>query len=416
MDEQTLTLFLAGDTMISRPWSTVRDQAFQDLVAQMRAANFAIVNLETVIHEFEDHAQAHSGGDWMASPPVIAAELKWAGIDMVAHANNHAFDYGTGAVLATHRHAAAAGLMLAGSGADLQAARAPRYLQASGSSIALVSIASTFVSYGKASRSRADLLGRPGINPLALRHDTVLNTPPRLNYVLETFARLLRRGHSKRIFGISITPGPRIRLKHGPRPVGADARANLAAISEAAATSDIAVVSLHAHLHGRWLQKFARRALDAGAAVVIVHGPHEVRGIEIYRHRPIFYSLGDFVYEPDCVARFPQEMYDRYGLSDEAGPEELRAVLRRNKLANRREVYEGAAAILRYDHGHCVKLELLPLDLQFDAASESRGRPRLADPKLGRQIILRISERSAPFRTRVRYDAQSNRGIVDIGD
>ncbi|MGH6894188.1 MAG: CapA family protein, partial [Dongiaceae bacterium] len=116
MAEQSLSLFLAGDAMITRPWSRVADQAFLDLVARMRAADVAIVNLETVIHEFQDYAQAQSGGAWMASPPAIAAELKWAGIDMLAHANNHAFDYGAGGILETLRHAAAAGLVLSGSG------------------------------------------------------------------------------------------------------------------------------------------------------------------------------------------------------------------------------------------------------------------------------------------------------------
>jgi poly-gamma-glutamate capsule biosynthesis protein CapA/YwtB (metallophosphatase superfamily) len=62
----------------------------------------------------------------MASPPSIAAELKWAGFDMLAHANNHAFDYGASGVLETIDHVERAGLVLAGSGPDLQRARARR--------------------------------------------------------------------------------------------------------------------------------------------------------------------------------------------------------------------------------------------------------------------------------------------------
>lgn len=43
------------------------------------------------------------------------------------------------------------------------------------------------------------------------------------------------------------------------------------------------------------LRKFARLAIDAGASAVFGHGPHVVRPYEIYREKPIFYSLGNFV-------------------------------------------------------------------------------------------------------------------------
>ena len=48
----------------------------------------------------------------MASPPHIAAELKWAGFDMLAHANNHAFDYGAVGILETAEHAEREGLIM----------------------------------------------------------------------------------------------------------------------------------------------------------------------------------------------------------------------------------------------------------------------------------------------------------------
>ena len=64
--------------------------------------------------------------------PEIAGELKWAGFDMLSHANNHAFDYGSTAVLETLSMPEKAGLVIAGSGKDLQAARAPRYFRSRG--------------------------------------------------------------------------------------------------------------------------------------------------------------------------------------------------------------------------------------------------------------------------------------------
>lgn len=43
------------------------------------------------------------------------------------------------------------------------------------------------------------------------------------------------------------------------------------------------------------LRKWARVVIDAGADAVVGHGPHVLRGVEFYRGRPIFYSLGNFV-------------------------------------------------------------------------------------------------------------------------
>ena len=57
-----ITLLLAGDALITRPWSHVREADFLGLIDEIRAADVAIVNLETVIHEFKGHAQADSGG------------------------------------------------------------------------------------------------------------------------------------------------------------------------------------------------------------------------------------------------------------------------------------------------------------------------------------------------------------------
>jgi len=70
-----VSLLLAGDAQITRPWSHICDVSFLGLVDAIRAADVAIANLETVIHDFKGHAQADAGGVYMASPPLIAAEL-----------------------------------------------------------------------------------------------------------------------------------------------------------------------------------------------------------------------------------------------------------------------------------------------------------------------------------------------------
>ena len=189
-----LTLFLAGDTIITQPWSGDRDAPFLDLLDGVRSADVALVNLELVLHDFAGYAQADNGGMHLSARPYIAEELAWAGVDMVSGANNHSFDYGSQGVLDTVASAGAAGLVIAGSGRDLQAARAPAYFDHPDGTVALVSAASTFVPYGKASRTRADMQGRPGLNPLTTAVQLELPLPiARILWAASRFVGL-RRG------------------------------------------------------------------------------------------------------------------------------------------------------------------------------------------------------------------------------
>jgi poly-gamma-glutamate synthesis protein (capsule biosynthesis protein) len=415
-----LALFLAGDAMISEPWSQLRDPGFERLIGEMRAADVSILNLETVIHEFRGFAQRDSGGAWTASPPAIAAELKWAGVDMVGHANNHSFDYGSTGLLETLEHVEKAGIALAGSGRDLQEARAPRYFAAPGGTVALVAMAATYTPYGRASRSRPDLRGRPGLNPLELTRAEVYQVTPRLAAVLRGVARLRGKGARAspgsdfRLFGRRFQVAARSRRLSGRRETAADAAANLDAIAEAAARADFTIASVHAHLQGSWLRRFAHRALSAGADVVFCHGPHDVSGIELVGGKPIFYCLGDFVCQIDRIARHPAEAYEQLGLGDDATPADLVRANRGSSPAAKRESYQGCAAALRVEQGRVVEIRLLPLDLQFDAAEEIRGTPRWADPELGRELIERIARRSQRYGTQLRYDPERNQGFVAL--
>lgn len=84
-------------------------------------------------------------------------------------------------------------------------------------------------------------------------------------------------------------------------------------IAQARAVAPIVVVNVHAGKEGRGaggppsgpeyyldefrgdLKVFAHLAIDAGASVILGHGPHLLRSVEMYRDRPIFYSLGNFI-------------------------------------------------------------------------------------------------------------------------
>ena len=421
MPESKLSLFLAGDAMITEPWSQIEEPDFLKLVAEMRAADATIVNLETLIHEFKGYAQADNGGTYVASPPAVAVDLKWAGIDMLSCANNHAFDYGSTGILETIENAEAAGLIVAGIGANLQAARQAAFLGCPGGTVAMVSMAATFIPYGRASQSRSDMRGRPGLNPLALTKRGLTTITPAMARRLDRLRfgrksdRKLPRSALTSFLGATLLIEEKARIGGGRGIDPADLDGNIAAIGNAVAAADLTIVSLHAHQQGGWLRRFAHRVIALGADVVFIHGPHEVRGIEIHAGKPIFYSMGDFVYEPHRVARFPTEMYDKHGLGPEATVKELWPIWETAiGLSSKRKTFESFSAVLDFNGSRLERIRLLPLDLQFGAPAETRGRPRLADATLGRRIVEEVAALSRKRGTVVRYDAARNEGLVEL--
>ena len=91
-----------------------------------------------------------------------------------------------------------------------------------------------------------------------------------------------------------------------------DPQIGLPLVSELAASNDIVIVSFHGGAEGNGAEKlpfareifagedrgnvveFARQMIDAGADLVLGHGPHVVRPMELYHDRLIAYSLGNF--------------------------------------------------------------------------------------------------------------------------
>lgn len=427
------SVMLGGDTILTLPWSHVTEPAFLHLIAEIRAADAAIVNLETMIHTFKGYAQRDSGGSHVSSPPEVADDLAWAGVDMVAHANNHAFDFGSIAILENLEFVTAAGIVLAGSGPDLQRARAPAYFVTAprdggkGAKIGLVSMASTFAAYGQASNSNARLAGRPGINPLTLIKKPEYVIPRGLVSFMQRTERFLGYTDDRfddatfRVGGFNFRVGERFGRLPAPRAEPRDLNANLAAIRTAARQADIVVVSLHYHGTSAdalaWLQRFARRAIAAGADVVHYHGPHFVRGVEIYHGKPILYGMGDFVFQIEQIDRLPAEVYEEYGLSDDLSAQQAITAVwgkRKGSLLQRPRSYEGYGATLCFAGGRVVDMRLLPVDLHFGAGLDVRGRPGYAGHAIGARIIAKVAAASRRYGTKVTYDPAANLGRITL--
>ena len=420
MKENRFNLFIAGDAIITLPWSHIANPEFLALVDLMRAADVTIINLETVVHSFRGYAQADSGGTWVASPPVIAEELAWAGVNMVSHANNHAFDYGSEGILETHEHVAESGIVITGSGKDLQSARAPGWFTAKRQKVAHLSVAATFVPYGRASRSRPDLRGRPGINPLTVVDRSVVGIPEWFKTFMRVTDKLLGNDQTKYArpryirFEKQFVVGDGFCLVRGRRLDKGDRAATIEAVAQASEQADLTVVSIHSHDESAWLHAYVRDVVEAGANVVHVHGVHEVRGIKLINGCAIFYGLGDFVFQVVQISPLPAQAYEAVGLDDAATPADLVEVTKTWAQSFQPKIFEGCAAQLNYDLGRLKSVALYPIDLQFGANNTDLGRPQLANPKLGKRIIEEIASQSSQFGTKVRYDAGTNTGRIDV--
>ncbi len=73
-------------------------------------------------------------------------------------------------------------------------------------------------------------------------------------------------------------------------------------INELAGKCDMIIVNIHwgqeyQHQYNKKQQQVAHQLIDAGADLIIGHHPHVVQGIEVYKNKPIFYSLGNFIFD-----------------------------------------------------------------------------------------------------------------------
>ena len=155
--------------------------------------------------------------------------------------------------------------------------------------------------------------------------------------------------------------------------------------------------------------------IDAGADVVVGHGPHVLSGIDIYKGKPIFYSLANVRFQNETLLRVPEENYARYNLGNEAQINDWNSKRYANDtrgFPTEREIWESVVAVPKWNKESLVKIELYPISLGFRAKRTVRGRPMLANKTLSRKIINDLIERSKPFGTKIVF--KDGIGIINV--
>ena len=150
--------------------SPYSEPEYLELFRIIRESDVRFTNLEMSLHDYRGYPAAEAGGTYCVAELFMVEELKWAGFNLFARANNHTLDYGHEGLLGTNENLDRASLVHAGAGGNLAEARMPAYLDTPAGRVALLSACSSFASSARAGHSRPDSLGRPGLS--FLRHDT----------------------------------------------------------------------------------------------------------------------------------------------------------------------------------------------------------------------------------------------------
>jgi len=413
---QPLILAAAGDALVTKRIGESRDPAFHALVALLRSADVRFVNLEGTLHDFLGYPQAASGGTYVVGSPRIIEDLKAMGFNLYAAANNHMADWGDGGLLGTMETLDRAGVVYAGIGRHLAEARHPGYLEVAAGRVALLALTASFPPHAPAGEQRPDCQGRPGINPL--RHETTVTvdreTLATLSGAHERLGLGAERAHSVALGfqrpdpeGVTTLFDRRFRVGEPQgvhtAPHAGDLEGNLQWIRDARRQADWVLVSVHAHemaghdveQPAEFVPAFCRAAVDAGADAVLGHGPHLLRGMEVYKGKPIFYSVGNFIFQNEILQVQPSDIYERLGLPATATPADLfDARIARGGFPADARFWEAVVPVCRFDGGTLEAIRLYPITLGHGRPRPRRGEPVLAGGDAGRAIVERVARLS----------------------
>jgi poly-gamma-glutamate synthesis protein (capsule biosynthesis protein) len=205
-------------------------------------ADLTFVNLESQLSDQKGETQSPRNRLIFTGPPGGADVLARAGVDVVSTANNHAWDYGRSALFETLDNLSRAGVRQAGAGRTFHAAYAPAVLDAGGKSVAVFAVTHIW--------NQGEFAEHEG------RH-----------YV--AWARL------NALYGV---------------------------LKKARKEHDIVLLSYHGGAEyidapTGPTRRFIESVMQTGFVDALIgHHPHVPQGVGWHKKRPIFYSLGNFVF------------------------------------------------------------------------------------------------------------------------
>jgi poly-gamma-glutamate capsule biosynthesis protein CapA/YwtB (metallophosphatase superfamily) len=257
-----MSITLTGQSMI-RTDIRAHAPAAVPVIQSLLKGDVIFTNFEATIVD-EKKGQSHMDGRFL-SPPEAMDALQAFGFNLVSLANNHSFDLKVAGVQNAIEATTRLKLAHAGTGNTIDEAVAPGYLKTPKGTVALIAMASGLIPEGGAATA-----GHPGVNE--------------------------------------------IHVQDG-KPNEADTQRVLQSIRDAKKKADLVIVYQHNHVFDKpfqtimleelperlappdWLKKWTHAEVDAGADIIVMHGAPMLHGIEIYHGRPIFFDLGNFIFQ-----------------------------------------------------------------------------------------------------------------------
>ena len=256
-------LAMVGDVMLGRLVNEVlkektADYPWGDTLPLLRGADIRMCNLECAISD--------RGEAWSATPKPFhfrsdaknVEVLRAANMNAVSLANNHALDYGYDALIDTLELLDGAAIHHAGAGRTLSEAEQPAIMKTGRGKVGIIAFTDNEPAWESTS-------AKPGVFYVPIE--------PRDRRAVHLLELITQTKNAVDLLIVSAHWGPNRGYEPPPEHV-----------------------------------PFAHAMVDAGADVVFGHSGHVIRGIEIYRRRPILYCVGDFIddYAVDFIERNDQ--------------------------------------------------------------------------------------------------------------
>jgi poly-gamma-glutamate synthesis protein (capsule biosynthesis protein) len=209
--------------------------AFRHLI---KSADIAAANFE---NPAPDKPRFHASGTNFSADPRYIDGLAAAGIDYLSLANNHIRDAGGAGLLQTIKNVKKRGIAVSGAGKNLAAARAPAILEAGGTKVAILGYDAIAGGY----HATATRVGSAGLSAKAVKKDVVAARKAGADVVIVY---------------------PHWGTEYDPTPFANQ-------------------------------KKLAEMIIDSGADMVIGNHAHWAGAMEVYKGKPIWYALGNFVFD-----------------------------------------------------------------------------------------------------------------------
>ena len=421
-------LVALGEQLYSHPVAERPDPEMQKVFALARDGDVTIANREGMFFDLSTFKGQGYGSGMLWGEAALAKDAKALGIDMMTMANNHSTDWGWEGLLESQRLLDEAGVGHAGGGKTLAEARRAAFFDTPKGKVALVGTASSFRANAGANDRFGDVPARPGISTLRLRKVNLVTADQLAKVRLLATQLASPNKPAPKPDAAEVTLGEELyRLSDKPGLTYEmdlyDHAALLKAVREAKDQANLVAFTIHAHESPTgfddddpsppdFLIRLAHDTVDAGGDAFLGHGQHGMRGIEIYKGKPIFYGLGAFFIRGEIKAlqESALKVYpDATGHAPPPPPAE-RSV---RPGGNPQSWYDGMVATVDYDaNGKASVVTLYPLDLGNTYEPLRRGMPYLADPANAQRILANLQKSSAPFGTKI--EVQGSVGVIRI--